>query len=383
MANSYNRNCVNCGRRIQMRQMPAGQWLPFEGYDTVHVCSSSAPNRNENARAQTTSTSKRSAGSGYNDLEFLQFSLPADSIGNESATRAANKVRGTQNTSRKRPPTTSRTHFAQKRHSYSDVGDHSQDTFQHTAVEPVGSANYIKAFVVLAALALIVAHVVFYRRATNGAPVSSSTVASHPTPASSSSPVVNSLSAWAYYEQGVELTKARKYSEAAEAYIQALSRDSKMAKAHHELGYTYTKLCQWDKAAASFREAVALQPDAADSYRLLGDTLVMLEKWNDAIQAYNQAIALEPESVPAYLGVASSYRHLNQLEEAANTYLKLIEVKPKNATAHYQLGLLYLDMGDRDKAADEHEQLLPLNAKLAERLSQKISEFSQLEIPDI
>ena len=65
------------------------------------------------------------------------------------------------------------------------------------------------------------------------------------------------------------------------------------------------------------------------------------------------------------------------------TYLKLIEFKPKNVTAHYQLGLLFLDMGKRDKASDEYEQLLPLNAKLAERLSQKISEFSQLEIPDI
>jgi hypothetical protein len=51
----------------------------------------------------------------------------------------------------------------------------------------------------------------------------------------------------------------------------------------------------------------------------------------------------------------------------------------QNATAH--LGLLYLDMGDRDKAADEYKQLQPLNARLAERLSQKIPEFSQLEIP--
>ena len=38
MADSYSRNCKWCGRRIHMRKMPAGQWVAFEGYDTVHDC---------------------------------------------------------------------------------------------------------------------------------------------------------------------------------------------------------------------------------------------------------------------------------------------------------------------------------------------------------
>ena len=36
MAN-YNRNCKHCGRRINMRQMPHGQWVPFEA-DEPHDC---------------------------------------------------------------------------------------------------------------------------------------------------------------------------------------------------------------------------------------------------------------------------------------------------------------------------------------------------------
>ena len=35
---SYKRRCnvPGCGKWIQMRQMPAGQWVAFEGWDTVH-----------------------------------------------------------------------------------------------------------------------------------------------------------------------------------------------------------------------------------------------------------------------------------------------------------------------------------------------------------
>jgi hypothetical protein len=35
---SYYRNCRSCGRRIQMRKMPHGQWVAFEGYDHQHDC---------------------------------------------------------------------------------------------------------------------------------------------------------------------------------------------------------------------------------------------------------------------------------------------------------------------------------------------------------
>ena len=36
---SYKRQCKDCGRWIQLRRMPHGQWLAFEGFDTPHDCS--------------------------------------------------------------------------------------------------------------------------------------------------------------------------------------------------------------------------------------------------------------------------------------------------------------------------------------------------------
>ena len=41
---SYSRACKYCGRRINLRQMPHGQWVPFEG-DQQHVCDEPPPTR--------------------------------------------------------------------------------------------------------------------------------------------------------------------------------------------------------------------------------------------------------------------------------------------------------------------------------------------------
>ena len=36
---SYIKKCINCGHRISMRQMPYGQWVPFDiNEETVHDC---------------------------------------------------------------------------------------------------------------------------------------------------------------------------------------------------------------------------------------------------------------------------------------------------------------------------------------------------------
>jgi hypothetical protein len=47
MSSSYARPCKYCGRRISMRQMPAGQWVAFED-DAAHKCA--APPKAKPAR---------------------------------------------------------------------------------------------------------------------------------------------------------------------------------------------------------------------------------------------------------------------------------------------------------------------------------------------
>lgn len=73
---SYSRNCKRCGRRINLRQMPGGQWVAFEGYDSPHDC-----NVSRQTQPSTTHPHQAPSGTGsneqsvYDDLEFPEVQV--------------------------------------------------------------------------------------------------------------------------------------------------------------------------------------------------------------------------------------------------------------------------------------------------------------------
>jgi hypothetical protein len=80
--NSYHRNCHTCGVLIQLRKMPGGQWVAFEGFDQLHQCRTTA----SSSERQGTSTQNRPVGAratpareskgDYEDLEFIDVEIP-------------------------------------------------------------------------------------------------------------------------------------------------------------------------------------------------------------------------------------------------------------------------------------------------------------------
>jgi tetratricopeptide (TPR) repeat protein len=354
-----------------MRQMPAGQWLPFEGYDVVHVCGATSPNNPQRSHHENTFTKPqgiRANDTGGDDgLGFLDFDLPgqagAERPNERQRTTSPRKV-GKRSAKAADPITAKPTtvHF-------------STPVLQPSATKS-NSASKRTVWVVflVAILALMATYLVLHRRA---AVKNSSTSPSPSEPATKaiSPSEAKPLTAGEYYQQGLELTKAKKYNEATEAYLKAIGQDSRMAEAHHELGYAYMQTRQWDKAVSSLKQAVALKPDFAESHRLLGDALSKLEQWEDATESYKQVIRMQPNSALAFMGLGAAYKKLGRSEEAVTAYRRATELKPSNATAHYELGVIYLDLADLDAAQAECDLLLPLNPKLAKSLQEAISGY--------
>lgn len=73
MSSSYYRSCKYCGRRIQLRKMPAGNWLAFEGYDHVHDCRN-APVKDDKSKVYPYSPATGADKTTYDDLDFLDVS---------------------------------------------------------------------------------------------------------------------------------------------------------------------------------------------------------------------------------------------------------------------------------------------------------------------
>ncbi|NOT54639.1 MAG: tetratricopeptide repeat protein [Deltaproteobacteria bacterium] len=74
---------------------------------------------------------------------------------------------------------------------------------------------------------------------------------------------VQTPSAQAYYERGVELTNAGQHLEAALAYRQALRFDPSSADAANNLGWSLAKLGFYEEAIAPLEQALRLNPDFA------------------------------------------------------------------------------------------------------------------------
>src|SRR5437660_1652999 len=119
MPSSY-RNCKYCGRPIQLRRMPHGQWVAFEGYDTVHRCDNppASDSHSTNPTHQQRQADNRAGDSAvYDDLGFVTFNLTDSAIRGEAHTKGARQtgVGGRQRALQTPPRTTAGPTQAQMR----------------------------------------------------------------------------------------------------------------------------------------------------------------------------------------------------------------------------------------------------------------------------
>lgn len=122
MPSSYSRNCRNCGRRIQLRQMPAGQWVAFEGYDTQHDCK-----RPPSGKGRQENRSPNNQQSPYDGLDFPEgLVVHGDSPNLESKQEHASPSKSATPQSRRKK--TSRRYSPKKRRMESDYGNLAANT---------------------------------------------------------------------------------------------------------------------------------------------------------------------------------------------------------------------------------------------------------------
>jgi DNA-binding helix-hairpin-helix protein with protein kinase domain/Flp pilus assembly protein TadD len=216
-------------------------------------------------------------------------------------------------------------------------------------------------------------------RSTGLLSANSSSAAASPTPQSSNVNAGASLAdqqaakAKVLYTQGLKLTKANKYAEAAKVYQQAVALKPDMAEAQHELGYALYRLGKYQESIAAAKQAISLNPNNADTYRNLGQDYEALGNWREAYSAFQSAVKLAPNDATSYYNLGLVLRRLQDNAQALEAYRKTVRLKPDYAAAHYELGMLYLVAGDRASAMNEYTVLSSLNQKLAEKLNTAIT----------
>ena len=193
---------------------------------------------------------------------------------------------------------------------------------------------------------------------------------------------------------GVALEGQGKYSEAAQAYRNALSIDRGVAEIHFNLGSVYSQLGMLDEAIESYRRAAALKPNLAVAYFNLGIALQQQGKLEESVAAYRRAIAIEPGFYEAYgnlgtvlqrqgklvdavacyekglaihadprgfFNLGTALRDQGRHEDAAAVYLKALALDPRYADAHNNLGEIFRDQGNMDDAILCYQTAIEIN----------------------
>ena len=188
------------------------------------------------------------------------------------------------------------------------------------------------------------------------------------------SPQQTTAQAKSAYDNGVALAKAKKFSEAEAAYMQATTLRSDFAEAYHELGYVRFKLQKFDEAIAALTQAHKLRPKYAETSRVLGQVYEAKENWSEAAKYYREAAVIQPKHALTQYNLGRALKKSGDLDSAIQAMQDAVKLKPDWAAAHYELGLLYVETGEPAMAREEYTILTTLDQKLADKLSVRLYE---------
>ncbi|ULB45195.1 tetratricopeptide repeat protein, partial [Limnospira fusiformis KN01] len=107
---------------------------------------------------------------------------------------------------------------------------------------------------------------------------------------------------------------------------------------HNNLGEALLKLERWSEAAEAYQNAIAWRDDLPWSHYNLAEALVKLERWEAAVKAYKRAMEIQPDLPCIYEKLGDALRHQvpPNLEEISQAYYNAIEVNPNNLEVYYK-----------------------------------------------
>ncbi len=105
-----------------------------------------------------------------------------------------------------------------------------------------------------------------------------------------------------------------------------------------------------------------------------GEAFAKQQLWKHAENAYLDATKLKPELAEAWNGLGHARKMQKEYPDALAAYEQALRLKPNFPQALEYLGETYVAMGRTDDARATLAKLKPLDATLAEKLSQAIDD---------
>ena len=153
---------------------------------------------------------------------------------------------------------------------------------------------------------------------------------------------------------------------------QANKETNLKSQRYYSDGIQLSRAKYWKEAADEFRKAIQFDPEHKLAYANLGVSLSQLENHKEALLAFDQAITLGYDHALLRYNRGLSFAKLNLTEEAIRELEFSLKMDPRNVKANYNLGLLYIKQNKSEDARKQVNLLYTRNNDLAKKLFDSI-----------
>jgi len=172
----------------------------------------------------------------------------------------------------------------------------------------------------------------------------------------------NSLEAWKFYSQGLQLDLAGNFFEAISYFEKAVAADPKFAMAYLWAALEYFSTGQYKESRANFQKAFDLKESLTERERYLIEAeynnYTSEKTWNKAIDSFLKLIALYPWERLGRIELGFLYWKMDEWEKAIETYEPLRRAGEDNPSAYQIFAWSFLSNGQPEKAKEVLEGYL-------------------------
>ncbi len=160
--------------------------------------------------------------------------------------------------------------------------------------------------------------------------------------------LTKSVPALRSYDEGLQLQRVNKYSEAAKKFEEATAEDPTFAMAFSQLGLAYHALGFDDKADLASRQAVTLSDNLPDNEKFLiqANNAIITNDTDKAIAAYEKLTAVNPDDTEAQFALAKLYEKAANYDAARQHLVKVRTADKNNPEVLLESGRVELRAGN-------------------------------------
>ncbi len=149
-------------------------------------------------------------------------------------------------------------------------------------------------------------------------------------------------------------------------YRAALDRDPNLAKARLGLAQQLSKARRFDEADQAYKSYLKLNPQDATAYVGMGRNAFQQADIDAAIRQFKKALEVSPRNAVALKELAQIELRLGRFQKARERLELLTQIEPFDPDAHYALGRALQALGEEKRARAEGERADQLRKEEAE-----------------